>query len=177
MHPERLPSSVPVIDSSSMRLSPGLAVQVMVLDVLSCKNPLYRIEQFWEQQDRALLLGRALDAIFEAGLSWAPILSSTLGFDHALSTEAASLTSMGYDAKCAIKDTFSDTISITGSFDQAFKSSLEAYKIITSLALDKRFGPISTSAVFDVSFYDSLVDTTAVLCLWVWYTPENMNAG
>ncbi|MBI9094127.1 MAG: hypothetical protein JEY71_04500 [Sphaerochaeta sp.] len=85
----------------------------------------------------------------------------TLGFDHAWSTEAASLTSMGYDAKFAIKDTFFDTISITGSFDQAFKSSLEAYKITTSLALDKRFGPISTSAVFDVSYYDSLVDNTA----------------
>jgi len=85
----------------------------------------------------------------------------TLGFDHAWSTEAASLTSMGYDAKFAIKDTFFDTISITGSLDQAFKTSLEAYKITTSLALDKRFGLISTSAVFDVSFYDSLVDNTA----------------
>jgi hypothetical protein len=34
---------------TEMRLSPGLAVQAMVLDVLSCKNPLYQIEQFWEQ--------------------------------------------------------------------------------------------------------------------------------
>ncbi len=127
--------------ANPMRLSPGLAVQAMVLDVLSCKNQLYRVEQFWEQQ--------------------VPILSPTLGFNHALSTEAASLTSMGYDVKCAIKDTFFDTISITGSFDQAFKSSLEAYKITTSLALDKRFGPISTSAVFDVSFYNSIIDNTA----------------
>ncbi|NBK25456.1 MAG: IS1634 family transposase, partial [Spirochaetia bacterium] len=68
---------------SSMRLSPGLAVVAMVMDVLSSKNPLYRVEQFWEQQDRDLLLGkdvdshifndtnlgRALDAIFEAGTS------------------------------------------------------------------------------------------------------------
>jgi transposase len=68
---------------TSMHLSPGLAVQAMVLDVLSCKNPLYRVEQFWEQQDRALLLGsdvdshifsdtnlgRVLDAVFEAGPS------------------------------------------------------------------------------------------------------------
>jgi len=66
---------------SSMRLSPGLAVQAMVLDVLSGRSPLYREEEFWEQQDRLLLLGkdvdshifndtnlgRALDAIFEAG--------------------------------------------------------------------------------------------------------------
>lgn len=85
----------------------------------------------------------------------------TLGFDHAWSTEAASLTSTGYDAKFAIKDTFFDTISIAGSLDQAFKTSLEAYKITSSFALEKRFGAISTSAVFDVSFYDSIVDNTA----------------
>ena len=66
---------------SSMELSPGLAVQAMVLDILSGRSPLYREEEFWEQQDRLLLLGkdvdshifndtnlgRALDAIFEAG--------------------------------------------------------------------------------------------------------------
>jgi hypothetical protein len=66
-----------------MELSPGMVVQAMVLDVLSGRSPLYRVEQFWEQQDRLLLLGedvsshlfndtnlgRALDAIFEAGSS------------------------------------------------------------------------------------------------------------
>ncbi len=69
------------ITPSSMRLSPGLAVQAMVLDVLSGRSPLYREEEFWERQDRLLLLGkdvdshifndtnlgRALDALFEAG--------------------------------------------------------------------------------------------------------------
>lgn len=68
---------------TSMELSAGMAVQAMVLDLLSGRSPLYRVEQFWEQQDRLLLLGenvtshlfndtnlgRALDAIFEAGPS------------------------------------------------------------------------------------------------------------
>jgi len=68
---------------TGMALSAGLAVQAMVLDVLSGRSPLYRVEQFWELQDRALLLGssvpshvfndtnlaRALDALFEAGPS------------------------------------------------------------------------------------------------------------
>ncbi|MFA6927519.1 MAG: IS1634 family transposase [Bacteroidales bacterium] len=68
---------------TEMELSPGMVVQAMVLDVLSGRSPLYRVEQFWEQQDRLLLLGedvsshlfndtnlgRALDAIFEAGSS------------------------------------------------------------------------------------------------------------
>ena len=66
-----------------MQLSPGLVVQTMVLDVLHGRSPLYRIEQFIEQQNRSLLLGqevdphlfndtniaRSLDAIFDAGPS------------------------------------------------------------------------------------------------------------
>jgi transposase len=66
-----------------MELSPGLAVQALVLDVLSGRSPLYRVQEFWESQDRRLLLGddvdarlfndtnlgRALDAIYEAGPS------------------------------------------------------------------------------------------------------------
>ncbi|MCF7943183.1 MAG: IS1634 family transposase [Spirochaetia bacterium] len=66
-----------------MELSPGIVVQAMVLDVLNGRSPLYRIEQFVEQQHRELLLGeeidphlfndtniaRSLDALFAAGPS------------------------------------------------------------------------------------------------------------
>jgi len=66
-----------------MELSPGMVVQAMVLDVLHGRSPLYRIEQFIEQQHRELLLGqeidphlfndstitRSLDALFAAGPS------------------------------------------------------------------------------------------------------------
>ena len=68
---------------SEMHLRPGLAVQAMVLDTLSGRTPLYRLEEFMLEQDCELLLGedvdphlfndnnlsRSLDAIFEAGSS------------------------------------------------------------------------------------------------------------
>jgi transposase len=68
---------------SKMNISPGLVVQAMVLDTLSGRSPLYRLEEFLEEQDIELLLGapveahnfndtnlgRSLDAIFQAGPS------------------------------------------------------------------------------------------------------------
>nr|WP_321264747.1 hypothetical protein [uncultured Sphaerochaeta sp.] len=84
----------------------------------------------------------------------------SLGFDHAWSTETGGLTTFGYDTKFSIKQAFFDTITFTASLDQAFKSSLEAFKITGSAGIDKRFGPISTSALFEVSYYDSIVDNS-----------------
>jgi transposase len=66
-----------------MALRPGLVVQAMILDTLSGRTPLYRLEQFLAGQDVELLLGesvpahafndtnlaRSLDAIFAAGTS------------------------------------------------------------------------------------------------------------
>jgi len=44
-----------------MELSPGMVVQTMVLDVLNGRSPLYRVEQFVQQQHRELLLGQEID--------------------------------------------------------------------------------------------------------------------
>lgn len=66
---------------SQMDLKPGQLVQAMVLDTLSGRTPLYRLEHFMAEQDIELLLGtpvdssafndtnlaRGLDAIFNAG--------------------------------------------------------------------------------------------------------------
>lgn len=66
---------------TEMQLSPGLVVQAMVLDTLSGRSPLYRLNDFLATQDIELLLGeevaceafsdinigRSLDAIFESG--------------------------------------------------------------------------------------------------------------
>lgn len=82
--------------------------------------------------------------------------SISLGFDQDWSTEAASTTAFGYDAKFSVSNTFFDTISLSGSLDQAFKTSLDAYKITGSFALEKRFSFINTSATIDVSYYDSI---------------------
>jgi len=45
---------------SQMELRPGLVVQAMVLDVLSGRTPLYRIEEFLAHQDVELLLGQSV---------------------------------------------------------------------------------------------------------------------
>jgi hypothetical protein len=47
---------------SEMDLSPGVYFLGMVLDTLSARNPLYRLEQFFEDQDTELLLGKEVNA-------------------------------------------------------------------------------------------------------------------
>ena len=68
---------------SKMNVSPGIMIQAMVLDTLSGRSPLYRLEEFLAEQDIELLLGenveahkfndtnigRSLDAVFNAGAS------------------------------------------------------------------------------------------------------------
>lgn len=68
---------------SKMNISPGVMIQAMVLDTLSGRSPLYRLEEFLAEQDIELLLGsdldphrfndtnigRSLDAVFNAGAS------------------------------------------------------------------------------------------------------------
>jgi len=71
------------IVSSQMNIQPGVVVQAMVLDTLSGRSPLYRLNDFMTERDVELLtgddlpaeafsdvnVGRSLDAIFEAGPS------------------------------------------------------------------------------------------------------------
>ena len=47
---------------SEMDESPGVYFLAMVLDTLSGRNPLYRLEQFFEEQDTELLLGKEVNA-------------------------------------------------------------------------------------------------------------------
>ena len=46
---------------SQMELSPGMALLAMVLDTLSGRTPLYRLTEFFEEKDTALLLGSAIE--------------------------------------------------------------------------------------------------------------------
>ena len=48
--------------SSQMDLSPGIAVLAMVLDTLSGRTPLYRLEEFFFEKDTELLLGTSVEA-------------------------------------------------------------------------------------------------------------------
>jgi transposase len=45
---------------TEMAIDPGTIVLGMILDTLSGRSPLYRLEEFFAQQDTALLLGKAL---------------------------------------------------------------------------------------------------------------------
>jgi transposase len=47
---------------SKMNISPGHVVQAMVLDTLSGRSPLYRLEEFMGEQDTQLLLGTSISA-------------------------------------------------------------------------------------------------------------------
>jgi transposase len=47
---------------TEMAVDPGTVVLAMVLDTLSGRSPLYRLEDFLAQQDTALLLGKAVPA-------------------------------------------------------------------------------------------------------------------
>ena len=46
---------------SQMELPPGIFFLGMVLDTLSGRNPLYRLEHFFQEQDTELLLGKEVD--------------------------------------------------------------------------------------------------------------------
>ena len=66
---------------TQMELSPGMAILSMVIDTLSGRSPLYRLQDFFDEKDTELLLGepiehsrfcdtntgRSMDKIFEVG--------------------------------------------------------------------------------------------------------------
>jgi hypothetical protein len=53
---EGINQSVP----TEMAIDPGTIVLGMILDTLSGRSPLYRLEEFFAHQDTALLLGKAI---------------------------------------------------------------------------------------------------------------------
>jgi transposase len=77
----RLVETMDAMVESEMELSPGTAILAMVLDTLSGRTPLYRMEEFFQEKDTELMLGcdvkpaifcdynigRVLDKIFDTG--------------------------------------------------------------------------------------------------------------
>lgn len=57
----QLAETINTLVPSEMQLTPGVAVQAMVLDVLSGRSPLYHVKDFLASQDRELLLGEDID--------------------------------------------------------------------------------------------------------------------
>ena len=77
----KLVETLDTLVDSQMMLSPGITVLAMVLDTLSGRTPLYRLEEFFQEKDTELILGydvkpelfcdynvgRVLDKIFDTG--------------------------------------------------------------------------------------------------------------
>jgi transposase len=77
----KLVETLDTMVDSQMELAPGVTVMAMVLDTLSGRTPLYRLEEFFQEKDVELILGqnvsparfcdynvgRVLDKIYETG--------------------------------------------------------------------------------------------------------------
>ncbi len=77
----KLVETLDAMVESQMELSPGITILAMVLDTLSGRTPLYRLEEFFEEKDIELILGqdvkpelfcdhnvgRVLDKLFDTG--------------------------------------------------------------------------------------------------------------
>ena len=57
-----IPDIIDRLCPSQASVASGTVVTAMVLDILSGRSPLYRVEDFWRQQDTELVLGEEIDA-------------------------------------------------------------------------------------------------------------------
>lgn len=120
---------------SQMELSPGIAIMAMVLDTLSGRTPLYRLEEFFFEKDTELLLGtdvqperfsdynlgRVLDKIHQTGTQ--KVFSSIA---------QNAVTAFDIDAKRVHFDTTS--VSVYGDYDYTD----EPFNITYGHSKDKR---------------------------------------
>jgi len=77
----KLVETLDAMVDSQMNLSPGIALLAMILDTLSGRTPLYRLEEFFQEKDTELILGydvkpelfcdynvgRVLDKLYDTG--------------------------------------------------------------------------------------------------------------
>lgn len=91
----KLVETLDTMIDSQMDLSPGIAVLAMVLDTLSGRTPLYRLEDFFQEKDTELILGhdvkpsifcdynvgRVLDKLYDTGTQkiFSQIAQSAIG--------------------------------------------------------------------------------------------------
>ena len=103
---------------SQMQVSAGLTVLAMVLDTLSGRNPLYRLQSFFEDKDTELLLGEAVDTGAFADHNVARVLDSLYeaGTGRLFSQIAQNAVgAFALDTACANYDTTS--MSVFGDYD------------------------------------------------------------
>lgn len=142
---------------SEMELSPGLAVQAMVLDTLSGRSPIYRLREFIDSQDSELLLGqnvdsklfedsnvgRSMDQIFKAGSSNVLTKLGTRAIDrYKLNTSVISYdtTSTNVWGEYANSSEESDAPNITYGYSKDHRPDLKQF--MTELLCVERAIPI-----------------------------------
>lgn len=114
----RLVDTIDAMVSNQMQISPGLTVLAMVLDTLSGRSPLYRLQSFFENKDTALLLGEPVDASAFADHNISRVLDSIYdtGTGRIFSQIAQnSVGAFALDTACAHYDTTS--MSVFGDYD------------------------------------------------------------
>lgn len=121
--------------SSQMDLSPGIAVLAMVLDTLSGRTPLYRLEEFFFEKDTELLLGTDVEPACFSDYSLARVLDKIYqtGTQKVFSAIAQNaVTAFDIDARRVHFDTTS--VSVYGDYDY----SDEPFNITYGHSKDKR---------------------------------------
>ncbi len=60
-------------DDKQCKLSPGTRIEAIIINVLSARKPLYKIESYYEQQDPEVLWGKGVsaDLLNYDALAWA----------------------------------------------------------------------------------------------------------
>lgn len=113
-----LVETIDAIVQNEMQVSPGLTVLAMVLDTLSGRSPLYRLQGFFEDKDTELLLGEAVDPGAFADHNVSRVLDSLYqtGTSKIFSQIAQNaIGAFALDTGCAHYDTTS--ISVFGDYD------------------------------------------------------------
>jgi len=113
-----LVETIDAMVNNQMQVSAGMTVLAMVLDTLSGRNPLYRLQSFFEDKDTELLLGEALDTSAFADHNVSRVLDSLYdtGTGRLFSQIAQNaIGAFSLDTACAHYDTTS--ISVFGDYD------------------------------------------------------------
>jgi transposase len=113
-----LVETIDAMVNNQMQVSAGMTVLAMVLDTLSGRNPLYRLQSFFEDKDAELLLGEALDTGAFADHNVSRVLDSLYdtGTGRLFSQIAQNaIGAFSLDTACAHYDTTS--ISVFGDYD------------------------------------------------------------
>jgi len=121
--------------NSQMELSPGIAVLAMVLDTLSGRTPLYRLEEFFFEKDTELLLGSDVKSARFSDYNLGRVLDKIhhTGTQKVFSSIAQNaVTAFDIDAKRVHFDTTS--ISVYGDYDYTD----EPFNITYGHSKDKR---------------------------------------